>query len=74
MVQDLCSRLAREFDSADINHLLLKQEKNIDWKRLARKMDRHWHLLLSSAFFLSDVLNVPSEYHDIIPKWLLTNC
>ncbi len=56
------------FDGADINHLLLKQGKNIDWKRLAAKMDRHWHLLLSQL--LSFQFVYPSEFHNIIPKWL----
>ena len=56
------------YDGADINHLLLKQGKNLDWKRLARKMDQHWHLLLSQL--LSFQFVYPSEFHAIIPKWL----
>jgi hypothetical protein len=56
------------FDGADINHVLLKQGKNFDWKRLARKMDLHWHLLLSQL--LSFQFVYPSEFHSIIPKWL----
>jgi len=56
------------FDGADINHVLLKQGKNLDWKWLARKMDLHWHLLLSQL--LSFQFVYPSEFHSIIPKWL----
>jgi hypothetical protein len=56
------------YDGADINHLLLKQGKNFDWNRLARKMDQHWHLLLSQI--LSFQFVYPSEFHEIIPKWL----
>jgi predicted nucleotidyltransferase len=56
------------FDGADINHVLLKQGKNFDWKWLARKMDLHWHLLLSQI--LSFQFVYPSEFHSIIPKWL----
>lgn len=54
------------YDAADINHLLLKQGNNLDWKRLARKMDQHWHLLL--AQLLSFQFVYPSEFHNIIPK------
>src|SRR4051812_26917553 len=56
------------FDGADINHVLLKQGKNFDWKWLARKMDLHWHLLLSQL--LSFQFVYPSEFHSILPKWL----
>jgi len=56
------------YDGADINHILLKQGKNLDWKRLLFRMDPHWHLLL--AQLLSFQFVYPSEYHDIIPKWL----
>ena len=56
------------FDGADINHVILKQGKNLDWKMLARKMDLHWHLLLSQL--LSFQFVYPSEFHSIIPKWL----
>ncbi|WP_081156279.1 nucleotidyltransferase [Niastella vici] len=56
------------YDGADINHLLLKQGKTFDWKRLARKMDQHWHLLLMQI--LSFQFVYPSEFHTIIPKWL----
>jgi hypothetical protein len=56
------------FDGADINHLLLKQGKNLDWKRLANNMEHHWHLLLSQL--LSFQFVYPSEFHEIIPKWL----
>jgi hypothetical protein len=56
------------FDGADVNHILLKQGKNFDWKRLLFRMDPHWHLLLSQLIIFQFVY--PSEYNDIIPKWL----
>jgi hypothetical protein len=56
------------YDGADINHLLLKQGRNFNWKRLYLKMDQHWHLLLSQI--LSFQFVYPSEFHEIIPKWL----
>jgi hypothetical protein len=56
------------YDGADINHILLKQGKNLDWKRLLFRMEPHWHLLLMQL--LSFQFCYPSEYQDIIPKWL----
>lgn len=56
------------FDGADINHVLLKYGRKLDWKRLLYRMDPHWHLLLSQLINFQFVY--PSEYHDIIPKWL----
>ncbi|MEI6949560.1 hypothetical protein V9K67_20400 [Paraflavisolibacter sp. H34] len=56
------------FDGADVNHILLKWGKHIDWKRLLFRMDQHWHLLLAQLIIFQFVY--PAEYHDIIPKWL----
>lgn len=56
------------FDGADINHLILKQGKNIDWKRLLLRMDPHWHILLAEILMFQFVY--PSEFQDIIPRWL----
>jgi hypothetical protein len=56
------------FDGADVNHILLKKGKELDWKRLLFRMDPHWHLLL--AQLLSFQFVYPSEFHQIIPKWL----
>src|SRR5690606_20663834 len=35
------------FDGADINHVLLRKGKDINWKRLLGRLDQHqrWHLL-----------------------------
>lgn len=32
----------RHYDGADINHLILKQGKNLNWRRLMRRMEAHW--------------------------------
>ena len=53
---------------ADVNHILLKAGKNMNWERLLFRMDPHWHLLLSQLLQFQFVY--PSEYHDIIPRWL----
>jgi Nucleotidyl transferase of unknown function (DUF2204) len=56
------------FDGADVNHLILKQGKDLDWKRALSRMDQHWHLLLAHLLVFQFVY--PSEYHEIIPRWL----
>jgi len=58
------------FDGADVNHIILKAGKELDWKRLLNRLDRHehWHLLLAQLVIFQFVY--PSEFQDIIPEWL----
>jgi hypothetical protein len=56
------------FDGADVNHIILKQGKNLDWKRLMEHMNPHWHILLAQLIIFQFVY--PSEFHDLIPRWL----
>jgi hypothetical protein len=56
------------FDGADVNHIILKQGKELDWKRLMVHLEQHWHLLLSQLINFQFVY--PSDYHDIIPRWV----
>lgn len=56
------------YDGSDINHVFLKWGKKLNWKRLLFRMDPHWHLLLSQILQFQFVY--PSEYHEIIPRWL----
>ncbi len=56
------------YDGADVNHLLLKTGKTLDWKRLFSRLDSHWHLLLMHLVSFQFVY--PSEYHEIVPQWL----
>lgn len=56
------------FDGADLNHLLLRYGAKMDWKHLLFRLDQHWHLLLSQLLIFQFVY--PSEYQDIIPRWL----
>lgn len=56
------------FDGADVNHLILKAGKNMDWKRVLKRLDIHWHLLLAQLLMFQFVY--PSDYRDIIPKWI----
>jgi hypothetical protein len=56
------------YDGADINHIILRYGKKLDWKRLLMRLDPHWHLLLSHLILFQFVY--PSDFHEIIPKWL----
>ena len=56
------------FDGADVNHVILKYGKHLDWKRLLFRMDPHWHILLSGIIMFQ--FCYPSDYRDIIPQWL----
>lgn len=56
------------FDGADVNHLILKTGKTLDWKRLLARLEQHWHLLLSQIINFQFVY--PSDFHEIIPRWL----
>lgn len=58
-----------KYDGADISHLILKQGKHMDWKRILRRMEAHWEILL--AHILNYRFIYPSE-RDNIPRWLLT--
>ncbi len=53
------------FDGADINHMILKKGKDLDWAHLLNRMEQHWHLLLSHLLTFQFVY--PSE-RDIIPR------
>lgn len=56
------------YDGSDVNHLFLTQGKTLDWHRLFKRLDQHWHLLLGQCINFQFVY--PSE-RDIIPRWLL---
>jgi hypothetical protein len=55
-------------DSADINHILLKHGRQLDWQRLLARLDQHWHLLLAQILIFQFVY--PADYQEIIPRWL----
>lgn len=56
------------YGGPDINHLILKYGKTMDWKRLLRRMEAHWELLLGHLINFRFVY--PSD-RSIIPKWLM---
>lgn len=55
------------YDGADINHIILRYGKKLDWKWLWAHMETHWQLVL--AQILSFQFVYPSE-RDLVPKWL----
>jgi len=57
------------FDGADINHIILKYGKELNWQHLLTRLDQHWHLLLSQLVNFQFVY--PADHRDIVPKWLL---
>ena len=56
------------YDGADVNHLLLKKGKELDWKRILMRMDQHWQLLFAQLLNFQFVY--PSE-RDSIPRWVM---
>jgi hypothetical protein len=56
------------FDGADVNHIILKYGRKMDWQRVFAHFDQHWHILLAALLMFQFVY--PSEHRDIIPLWL----
>lgn len=56
------------YDGADVNHILLKTGRDFNWERLLFRMDPHWHILLAQILQFQFVY--PTDYNEIIPKWL----
>lgn len=56
------------YDGADINHVLLKYGSQLNWHRLMARLDLHWHLLLTIVLQFQFVY--PSDYQEIIPRWI----
>ena len=61
--------LERErFDGADVAHLIRARGKGLDWERLFRRFDPHWHVLFSHLMFFR--FAYPSE-RAVVPRWVL---
>jgi len=57
------------FDGADIAHLIRAVGHELDWKRLLRRFDRHWRVLLSHLVMYGFVY--PAERSQV-PDWVLS--
>jgi hypothetical protein len=56
------------YDGADVNHLMLKAGRTMDWERVLRRFDRYWEVLLSHIMMFR--FAYPSE-RDTVPDWLM---
>jgi hypothetical protein len=56
------------YDGADVNHLILKAGRQMDWERVLRRFDRYWEVLFSHLMMFR--FSYPSE-RDIVPDWLM---
>lgn len=56
------------FDWPDINHLILKKGKDMDWKHILNRLEQHWPLLLGGLLNFRFVY--PNDI-ETIPKWLM---
>lgn len=56
------------FDGADVNHVILRAGRSLDWKRVLARFEQHWHLLLAQILIFQFVY--PSDFAEIIPRWL----
>jgi hypothetical protein len=56
------------FDGADVNHILLRYGKKLDWKRLFQRVEPDWPLLL--AQLLNFYFVYPADFQELVPQWL----
>jgi predicted nucleotidyltransferase len=57
-----------KYHGADVAHMILKNNKEIDWKKLLSYFDQYWEVLLMHVLNFRFIY--PSE-REKIPKWLL---
>jgi len=55
------------YDGADVAHTILKQHREIDWKRLLSAVELYWEVLLIQILNFRFIY--PTE-RDLIPRWL----
>jgi hypothetical protein len=61
--------LERErFDGADVGHLVRARGRVLDWTRVMRRFDPHWHVLLSHLVLYR--FTYPAE-RDVVPAWVM---
>jgi hypothetical protein len=55
------------FDGADVNHIILRYGKQLDWHRVWLRMEQHWHLLMAQLLTFQFIY--PAD-RDVVPRWL----
>jgi hypothetical protein len=67
----LVSKMYRQrrwkYEGPDVNHLILKKGKTLDWKRVLSMMGDHWQLIY--AYIINFWFVYPSE-KDCVPAWV----
>ncbi len=58
----------RNFDGADVTHIILKCNKDMDWKRLLSHMEPYWEILLIHLLLFR--FTYPAD-RNAIPRWLM---
>ena len=61
-------QMRHKYDGADVVHLILRQHRHIDWKRLLAHMEQYWEVLLIQVLNFRFIY--PTE-RDCIPAWLM---
>jgi hypothetical protein len=56
------------FDGADIAHLVRSRGPELDWRRLIRRFDSHWRVLLAHLCLFGFVY---PGYRDLVPMWVM---
>ncbi len=56
------------YDGADVNHLILKAGREMDWERMMRRFDRYWEVLFGHIMMFR--FAYPSE-RDTVPDWVM---
>lgn len=57
-----------KYDGADVSHLILRQHKKVDWRRLLAHFEQYWEVLLIHVLNFRFIY--PTE-RECIPRWLL---
>jgi len=55
------------WDGADVAHLLRACGKELDWRRLMRRFDEHWQVLMAHVTLFS--FSYPQD-RDVVPRWV----
>jgi hypothetical protein len=61
--------LERErYDGADVNHILRASGRSLDWRRVLRRFDRYWEVLLSHLMLFC--FSYPAV-RSAVPQWVM---
>jgi hypothetical protein len=67
LVSKMYRQRRSKYEGPDVNHLILKKGKSLDWKRILSIMGEHWQLIY--AYIINFWFVYPSE-KDCVPRWV----